>query len=175
MTVDGNWSGWSSWNICSATCDGGIQDRTRKCDAPEPINGGLYCNGTMIESRPCNKINCEIDGQWGTWQEWEACNTTCGNGTQQRLRKCDSPSPYFNGSECMGLDFDNQICYQDKCPDAQLQANEDTPNFISPVILGSVAVVIFVITGAITCISFFVFRRFRPGKVDCENKRQNCE
>lgn len=49
--------------------------------------------------------------------------------------------------------------------DAQLQANEDTPNFISPVILGSVAVVFFVITGAITCISFFVFRRFRPGKV----------
>ncbi|CAC5422946.1 Thrombospondin-1,Adhesion G protein-coupled receptor B1,Mucin-like protein,Hemicentin-1,Adhesion G protein-coupled receptor B3,Thrombospondin-2 [Mytilus coruscus] len=163
--VDGNWSGWSAWNICSATCDGGIQDRTRKCDSPQPLNGGLYCNGTMIESLPCNNINCEIDGQWGTWQEWETCNTTCGNGFKQRIRKCDSPSPYFGGSECMGLDFDIQTCYQDICPDAQLQAQEDTPNSFPPVVLGGVAVICIFVTAAITCIALIIFRRFRPGKV----------
>ncbi|CAC5422958.1 Thrombospondin-1,Mucin-like protein,Hemicentin-1,Thrombospondin-2,A disintegrin and metalloproteinase with thrombospondin motifs adt-1 [Mytilus coruscus] len=130
--VDGDWSGWSSWNICNATCDGGIQDRTRKCDAPQPSNGGHYCNGRTIESRPCNNFNCEsnfmfhlrnrllipiqFDRQWGTWQEWETCNTTCGKGFQQQIRKCDSPSPYFGRSECMGLDFDIQTCYQDICP-----------------------------------------------------------
>ncbi|VDI29943.1 Hypothetical predicted protein [Mytilus galloprovincialis] len=114
--VDGDWSGWSSWNICSATCNGGIQDRNRKCDDPQPSNGGISCKGTPIESRPCHILDCEIDGQWGTWQEWEVCNTTCGNGTQQRLRKCDSPSPYFDGSECMGLDFDIKPCYQGICP-----------------------------------------------------------
>ncbi|CAC5422941.1 HMCN [Mytilus coruscus] len=174
--VDGNWSGWSSWNICSATCDGGIQDRNRKCDAPQPSNGGLYCNGTPIESRPCHNLYCKIDGQWGTWQEWETCNTTCGNGTQQRLRKCDSPSPYFGGSECMGLDVDIQICYQDICPDVQLQEQEDSLNFISPVILGIVAVVSIVVIAVITCISLFVFRRFRPGKVaDRKRNRSNTE
>ncbi|VDI80490.1 netrin receptor unc-5 [Mytilus galloprovincialis] len=57
--VDGDWSEWSSWNPCSATCNGGIQGRTRQCNAPQPSNGGLYCNGTMIISRPCNSIFCE--------------------------------------------------------------------------------------------------------------------
>ncbi|CAC5422950.1 HMCN [Mytilus coruscus] len=169
--IDGDWSGWSPWNICSATCNGGIQDRTRKCDVPQPSNGGLYCNGTTIESRPCNNINCEIDGQWGTWQEWETCNTTCGNGFKQRIRKCDSPSPYFGGSECMGLDFDIQTCYQDKCPDAQLQTKEDTTILFPPVILGGVAVAVCIVfTAAITCIALFVFRGFRPGKVETRKR-----
>ncbi|XP_052083732.1 scavenger receptor cysteine-rich domain superfamily protein-like [Mytilus californianus] len=61
--VNGDWSGWTSWNLCSATCNGGIQDRTRKCNAPLPSNRGIYCNGTIIESRPCNNIFCEIHGQ----------------------------------------------------------------------------------------------------------------
>ncbi|XP_076080007.1 netrin receptor UNC5C-like [Mytilus galloprovincialis] len=169
MDVDGNWSGWSSWNICSATCDGGIQDRNRKCDAPKPSNGGIYCKGTTIESRPCHSLDCEIDGQWGTWQEWEICNTTCGNGTQQRIRKCDSPSPYFGGSECIGLDIDIQTCYQDICPDIQLRSKEDTPDSFSSVVLGAVAVVCIVVTAALTCIALFVFHRFRPSNNSTRN------
>ncbi|VDI02392.1 Hypothetical predicted protein, partial [Mytilus galloprovincialis] len=160
--VDGDWSGWSFWNTCSATCNGGIQDRNRKCDDPQPSNGGISCKGTPIESRPCLILDCEIVGQWGTWQEWEVCNTTCGNGTQQRLRKCDSPSPYFNGSECMGLDIDIQPCYQGICLDIQIQPKEDIPNLVSPVILGIVAAVCIVVTAVITCIALFVFRKFRP-------------
>lgn len=59
IQVNGDWSEWSSWNPCSATCNGGIQDRIRQCNAPQPSNGGLYCNGTTIISRPCNNIFCE--------------------------------------------------------------------------------------------------------------------
>ncbi|CAG2194239.1 Hemicentin-1,Neurotrypsin,Scavenger receptor cysteine-rich domain superfamily protein,Coadhesin,Adhesion G protein-coupled receptor B3,Thrombospondin-2,Thrombospondin-1,Mucin-like protein,Scavenger receptor cysteine-rich type 1 protein M160,Scavenger receptor cysteine-rich type 1 protein M130,A disintegrin and metalloproteinase with thrombospondin motifs adt-1,Adhesion G protein-coupled receptor B1,Deleted in malignant brain tumors 1 protein [Mytilus edulis] len=171
--IDGEWSEWSSWDICSVTCNGGVQDRHRKCDHPQPSNGGMYCNGTTIESRSCNIVSCEIDGQWSAWQEWQPCNTTCGNGSKHRIRKCDSPSPYFGGSECMGLDFDIQTCYQDICPDAHLQVKVETSNTVSSALLGGVAVVCIVVTAVITCIALFVFRRFRPTKV-AKRKRNGC-
>ncbi|XP_076080021.1 thrombospondin-1-like [Mytilus galloprovincialis] len=114
--VDGDWSGWSSWNICSATCDGGIQDRTRTCDALQPINGGLYCNGTKIESRPCNNINCEIDGNWGTWSLWSVCNATCGGGSKKRTRKCNNPYPSAGGSTCSGMAEETLLCAKSSCP-----------------------------------------------------------
>ncbi|CAC5410844.1 HMCN [Mytilus coruscus] len=171
--IDGDWGEWSSWDTCSATCNGGIQDRNRKCDAPLPSNGGLFCNGTTIESRSCNNENCEIDGQWSAWQEWQPCNATCGNGSKHRIRECDNPSPYFGGSQCIGLDFDIQTCYQDICPDAQLQVKEDTSNSVSSVLLGGVAVACIVVTAAMTCIALFVFRRFRPDKV-ATRKRNGC-
>ncbi|VDI19141.1 Hypothetical predicted protein, partial [Mytilus galloprovincialis] len=171
--VDGDWSEWSSWDTCSATCNGGIQDRNRKCDAPLPSNGGRYCNGSTIESRSCNNENCEIDGQWSTWQEWQPCNTTCGNGSKHRIRECDSPSPYFGGSECMGLNFDIQTCFQDMCPDAHLQVKKETSNSVSSALLGGVAVACIVVTIVIMCIALFVFRRSRPGKV-AKRKKSGC-
>lgn len=57
-----------------------------------------------------------VNGQWGDWLEWESCNETCGNGFEQRSRKCDSPFPMFGGSECVGFDFDIQNCSQNICP-----------------------------------------------------------
>ncbi|CAC5422939.1 HMCN [Mytilus coruscus] len=171
--IDGDWSEWSSWDTCSATCNGGIQDRNRKCDAPLPSNGGRYCNGSTIESRSCNNENCKIDGQWSAWQEWQPCNTTCGNGSKHRIRECDSPSPYFGGSECIGLDFDIQACYQDICPDEHLQVKQDTSNSVSSALLVGVAVACIFVTAVITCSALFIFRRFRPDKV-AKRKRNGC-
>ncbi|XP_063438691.1 hemicentin-1-like [Mytilus trossulus] len=114
--VDGSWSGWSAWNTCSETCNGGIQDRTRKFDAPQPINGGLYCNGPMIESRPCNNMNCEIDGNWGTWSIWSVCNATCGGGVKKRTRNCNNPYPSAAGSPCSGMVEESLLCAENNCP-----------------------------------------------------------
>ncbi|VDI02394.1 Hypothetical predicted protein [Mytilus galloprovincialis] len=57
--VHGNWGEWSSWNICSATCNSGIQERTRACDNPTPSDGGRCCHERSIESRLCNTIDCK--------------------------------------------------------------------------------------------------------------------
>ncbi|XP_076080008.1 adhesion G protein-coupled receptor B2-like [Mytilus galloprovincialis] len=168
--VDGSWSDWSTWNLCSATCNGGIQDRTRKCNAPTPFNGGLYCNGTTIISRPCNNNYCEINGQWGSWQEWESCNTTCGNGFRNRSRNCDSPSPMFGGSDCIGLDFYIQICNQSICPGAERAIYGQPSKPFSVGLLGGVAAGCIVFTAVIIFLGLFVFRRLNPNPMGRKNK-----
>lgn len=47
----GTWSRWSDWSECSASCDGGIQTRTREC-LSEP------CDGSSSGARVCNTEQC---------------------------------------------------------------------------------------------------------------------
>uniref|UniRef100_M3ZG62 ADAM metallopeptidase with thrombospondin type 1 motif 17 n=1 Tax=Xiphophorus maculatus TaxID=8083 RepID=M3ZG62_XIPMA len=46
--VDGDWSPWSQWSMCSRTCGTGVQFRQRKCDNPPPGPDGRHC-------QPCPK------------------------------------------------------------------------------------------------------------------------
>ncbi|CAC5422959.1 Neurotrypsin,Scavenger receptor cysteine-rich type 1 protein M130,Mucin-like protein,Hemicentin-1,Thrombospondin-2,Semaphorin-5A [Mytilus coruscus] len=139
--VDGNWSEWSFWNICSATCNGGIQERTRKCNAPTPSNGGLYCSGTLIESRPCNNIFCESNFLY-------------------------IPSPMFGGSDCIGLDFHIQICNQDICLGTERAIKDEPSKQFSAGLLGGVAVGCSVVTAVIIFLGLFVIRRLNPNQID---------
>ena len=57
--VHGMWSQWESFGPCSATCEGGIQTRTRTCTNPVPAFGGLLCNGISSQTQSCNHdISC---------------------------------------------------------------------------------------------------------------------
>lgn len=56
FVVDGYWYPWSKWTICSHTCGGGSQRRTRLC--VEPQYGGKYCKGDSIEIQDCNTGDC---------------------------------------------------------------------------------------------------------------------
>ena len=57
--VDG---GWSEWRLgpCSKTCGGGIQNYTRVCDNPKPLNGGKQCEGPSFYTHKelCNSECC---------------------------------------------------------------------------------------------------------------------
>ena len=58
--VNGNYTSWSAWSKCSATCGSGIQERTRTCTHPKPLNGGKSCAllGPAVETQSCNSQPC---------------------------------------------------------------------------------------------------------------------
>lgn len=52
ILVDGTWSEWTSWSLCSKTCGHQEEFRTRVCENQRC--GGSYCSGHDIEVMPCN-------------------------------------------------------------------------------------------------------------------------
>ena len=55
--VDCTWHEWEAWSTCSASCEGGIQNRYRNKN--RELYGGNPCNGSSTESRVCNDGTCK--------------------------------------------------------------------------------------------------------------------
>jgi hypothetical protein len=100
--VNGAWSGWSEWSLCSATCgDSGFTQRIRHCDNPEPGYNGLPCEGLATDQKSCQATSCPINGKWSVWGPWSPPSATCGHGAMSaRTRACTSPEPQFGGHFC---------------------------------------------------------------------------
>ena len=56
--MDGSWGQWSNFGECSVSCGGGSMNRTRICDSPLPMHGGLSCSGNESEIAICNTQHC---------------------------------------------------------------------------------------------------------------------
>ncbi|EDO33294.1 predicted protein, partial [Nematostella vectensis] len=56
--VDGKWSTWADWTVCSRSCGGGVQYRTRTCTSPPPSDGGRECLGDETVSSVCQTQKC---------------------------------------------------------------------------------------------------------------------
>ncbi|KAL9959837.1 hypothetical protein ACROYT_G033195 [Oculina patagonica] len=116
VIVDGGFSQWTPWAVCSRSCGGGTSVRTRKCDSPPPSPGGKPCNGSTFETKDCNTQLCPVDGGWSSWSDWTVCDRNCGGGKQFRTRLCDSPSPAHGGKTCDGPNVENRTCNEQACP-----------------------------------------------------------
>ncbi|KAK3885138.1 hypothetical protein Pcinc_010620 [Petrolisthes cinctipes] len=58
--LDGKWSAWGGWSVCSVKCDKG-----EVCNNPIPSNGGHYCPWLPLSGRlhqPTVDIMCSING-----------------------------------------------------------------------------------------------------------------
>ena len=57
--VDGKYGNWSVWTVCTKSCGGGLQSRTRDCNNPPPSAKRKDCQGPSIETRSCSNSYCE--------------------------------------------------------------------------------------------------------------------
>jgi hypothetical protein len=118
--VNGNYSEWSKFSVCSHTCGNGTQFRTRHCNNPLPLFDGLNCStlGPSNETRPCHTRPCPIHGDFSEWSEFSGCSETCGLGVKIRYRFCTNPEPRFGGDSCskLGPTSDVTSCDVRPCP-----------------------------------------------------------
>ncbi|XP_030052234.1 SCO-spondin [Microcaecilia unicolor] len=117
--VNGNWSEWTPWSQCSATCGIGLQSRYRFCTDPPPSGSGKPCFGPDHENQPCNIQLCSRNGNWSEWGPWTGCSKTCGEGVRTRIRSCDNPAPLGDGDYCEGSGVNMEACHLE-CPVGQV-------------------------------------------------------
>ncbi|XP_056002317.1 coadhesin-like [Ostrea edulis] len=115
--VDGGWSAWSAYSMCSETCGQGVQIKLRTCTNPIPRYGGNGCVGSTNATRSCQLRECSVNGSWGHWSHFRPCDMSCGGGLQMRLRKCDNPAPLHGGLPCPGQVIQTKACNTQPCPD----------------------------------------------------------
>ncbi|KAL2089466.1 hypothetical protein ACEWY4_014154 [Coilia grayii] len=114
--IHGNWGPWGSWGSCSRSCNGGQMRRHRSCDNPRPVNGGRTCAGSDTHTQRCGTASCPVDGNWGVWQAWGECSSSCGGGERTRRRLCNNPSPSNKGRPCPGDSTQLSSCNAQACP-----------------------------------------------------------
>ncbi|KAK1794599.1 hypothetical protein P4O66_001319 [Electrophorus voltai] len=120
--VDGGWSAWTPWGVCSASCGAGLQSRYRFCSSPERAGTGLPCLGPEREDHVCAFSPCSRHGGWSEWTSWTDCTKTCGEGVRSRRRECDRPVVGGEGDFCEGLRTELIACNTDHCPVAPCSA-----------------------------------------------------
>merc|ERR1719374_390688 len=103
---------WTEWTVCTVTCGGGSQDRSRAI-ITEASNGGTPCSDTE-ETRVCNSNGCPVDCELSEWTMWTVCTVSCGGGSQDRSRYIITPASN-NGTAC-GETQQTQDCNQNSCP-----------------------------------------------------------
>jgi hypothetical protein len=95
--VDGRWSPWSPWSACTVTCAGGIRERTRVCNSPEPQYGGKDCVGDVKEHQMCNKRSCPIGGcTWGG----RRCQRGCPRGGCVGSLASEGTTCFYSDAKC---------------------------------------------------------------------------
>ena len=57
ILVNCEWGPWGEWDICTRTCGGGMQGRSREIFQPER-HGGIACEGDPQEMQGCNMEAC---------------------------------------------------------------------------------------------------------------------
>ena len=99
------------WSICTKSCAGGKQHRSRSI-AREAINNGKACTH-LKEDRACNTHKCPVNCPMSAWTKYSACSVTCGGGKRRRTRKALGKAQY-GGLSC-GKTEESESCSHKPC------------------------------------------------------------
>ncbi|XP_067048693.1 coadhesin-like isoform X1 [Acropora muricata] len=106
------WSSWSPFSMCTKSCGGGTQFRTRTCsNRAQP----QLCPGPFRQGQPCNQQQCPVHGGWTSWSSFGPCSANCGGGVQFKYRKCKNPIPRHGGKHCSGVQRRSKMCNTHPC------------------------------------------------------------
>ncbi len=123
--VDGGWSDWSPYSLCSVSCGSGKNERTRTCSNPRPGHGGAQCVGRAEQTQECyGSKQCPVHGAWTLWSHFGPCSATCvgaGSGRRVRTRSCTNPAPRHGGDGCAGHEVDARLCHSEKVLQTNLE------------------------------------------------------
>ena len=114
--VDGYWGDWGTWSSCTATCGSADHHRSRACEFNATAPRGDDCVGQANETAACTVDSCPVDGVWRSWQTWQSCSTSCGDGMKSRIRECYFPVSVPHGTDCSGEGTNNATCNVQECP-----------------------------------------------------------
>jgi len=121
--VNGGYGPWGQFGVCTVTCGGGVRQRERQCNKPEPKYSGKTCEeqelGPSIQKESCNiEEPCPVNGGYTEWSEFSECTVTCGGGVRERTRECTNLTPENNGKNCeeLGPAKESEICNTEACP-----------------------------------------------------------
>jgi hypothetical protein len=116
--VDCQLSKWSGYSKCSRSCkclychaNVGTTTRTRTVVSKAAI-GGKSC-GALTDERECNTQMCPHDCTTTAWQNWGACDKSCGAGVKVRNRVVLNKASN-GGKKCPSLQ-ETKICVVGNC------------------------------------------------------------
>jgi len=131
--IHASWNQWSTFSACVVTCGVGQQFRRRTCGSNVfPIFNGRTCFGKSVDIKSCERDICPINGDWSLWSQWSICNMCGDRATKKRARKCDSPSPKFNGITCDGEPIEVEPCFIGPCTHAELNVRGELNHRFTP-------------------------------------------
>ncbi|XP_069815842.1 SCO-spondin-like [Dendropsophus ebraccatus] len=113
--VLGGWTSWGFWTECTATCDSGVQTRSRSCSRPAPLHGGPECQGPHIQTRECNtqpcRDSCPSDMIYQTVEECRRGGGACPRLCLDQAAYVECSSSCYEGCYCPeGLFLQNNSC-----------------------------------------------------------------
>jgi hypothetical protein len=105
-------STFGAWSTCTATCGGGLQQRSRYVTS-KAIHGGVLCPA-LREARACGALQCPVNCQTSAWQEWSNCTKSCGTGRKWRIRSIRRQA--LSGGAFCGHTTEERACNTNNCP-----------------------------------------------------------
>lgn len=106
--INGVWSAYTPWSVCSTLCGYGTQTRTRTCTNPYPEQGGAFCLGSYLDTQNCECIPTHwepenINVGWSGCQDSRGAYPSCAVGNLRRTvgcYQCDAVRMLVPDSRC---------------------------------------------------------------------------